>query len=110
MVGAFECNDLDGLIVLAESLVVVDMGVFPRAASWSGDVSGRPLGTSSETRAPSVEGRLGSGDGCWAGRDTSMLSLLGSKEGRVNPSAPDELDGLVGGDGGGCPLGKFGGC
>lgn len=39
--------DRVGLIVLAESLVVVDMAVRARlVASDTGDVTGRPLGTS----------------------------------------------------------------
>lgn len=57
-------------MVLAESLVAVDIGVFSlRLSSWSGDVRGRPLGVSSEnrldalveTRLASVEGRLRTG-------------------------------------------------
>ena len=102
MVGATECCERGGLIVLAESLVVVDMAALLGGASRDDEANGRPLGISSDGRLLSVDGllELGFGEGCCAGRETSMLSLLGS-----NRRAPAELDGLVGGDGGGCPIG-----
>lgn len=90
---------LEALMVLAESLVVVEIAVLDRESSWSGDVRGRPLGESSERRFPSADGL---GDGCPPGRETSVLSLLGSKVERVN-SWPVELDGLLGGEGGSWP-------
>lgn len=103
-------------MVLAESLVVVDIGVFSRGvSSWRGEVRGRPLGASSEnrlealveTRLASVEGRLKTGESSWPPRSTSVLNLLRSKDGLGTGSSkkrgPAELDGRVGGDGGGPP-------
>lgn len=96
-------------MVLAESLVDTDIGVRPRPWSWSGDVRVRPLGASSDGLLVSVEGRLGSGDGCLPSRDISLESLLRSMDGRPRresaacwPSCvlDEELEGLVGGDGG----------
>ena len=95
------CCDRAALMVLAVSLVLDDIGVGRRAAaSWTGDVRGRPLGASSEDRPPSVEGRLGFGDGCPVG------ALIFGCSHEV-PSAcpfPEEL-GLVGGEGGAAPWG-----
>lgn len=108
MVGATECCDRAGLIVLAESLVVVDIAALLGAASRFKEADGRPRGPSSEGRPSSVDGRLGTGVDSFAARETSMLSLLGSRDGLgigspSNRRGPAELDGLVGGDGGGCP-------
>ena len=94
--------------MLAESLVVVDMAALLGGASRDKEANGRPLGASSDGHSPSVDGLLGLGEGCCAGRETSMLSLLGSNDGRgidspSNRRGPAELDGRVGGDGGGCP-------
>jgi hypothetical protein len=91
--------------VLAESLVVVDIGVRPLIASWRGDAKGRPLGPSSEDLLASVDGRLGLGDGCGAGPIRSMPKFPSSKEGcaRLSSSGTGlllELDGRVGGEGG----------
>jgi hypothetical protein len=92
-------------MVLAESLVVVDIGVRPRGESWRGDVKGRPLGASSDDLLASVDGRLGLGDGCGAGPILLMTILPWSRDGRVRPISSsidlfEELDGRVGGEGG----------
>ena len=108
MVGATEWIVLAALMVLAESLVVAEADVVP-AAEWSRrwETKLRPRRSSSEPRALSVDGLLGLGEGCGAGRITSVLSLLRACGGRGEASNwrfSAELDGRVGGEGGGCPI------
>lgn len=105
---AVGASDLAGLIVLEESFVETDAGVRPRTGSCDGEVSGRPLGTSSDCLTSAVDGRLGLDEGCSPLIDISFDNLLRSKDGRakkvsvgVGPSMRDEeLDGLEGGEGG----------
>lgn len=95
-----ECVDLGARMVLAESVVVVDTAVCALTGPlpWSGEIKGRPRGTSSDERVPSVEGRAGTGKDPASFPRISVLSLLLSMDGRVK--FPAELDGRVGGDGG----------
>ena len=84
-------------------VVVTDMGVRPRdGGSCVLDTSVRPRVSSKEC-LPSIEGRLGSGEGWEVGARTSTLSFVRSGDGRANKEAPLELDGRVGGDGGAWP-------
>ena len=93
-------------MVLAESLVTVDMAVLRRDGSCSGEVSGLPRCISSEERPPSVDGRLGLGDSSDVAFKISVLSLLRSSDGRGMGSSRNlllELEGRVGGEGGAWP-------
>lgn len=101
-------------MVLAESLVFTDIGVRPRTWSCSGEVNGRPRGTSSDgLLSPPVDGRLGSGEGSLL-TDIAFESLLRSTDGLANKESAvgggpskrreDELVGRDGGEGGAAGL------
>lgn len=105
---ASECMDLGGLIVLAESLVVVDTAVLERCNG--GDITGRPRVTSSDDLPTSadVDGRTGCEKGERSGPKSSVLSLLFSVDGRAK--LPAELEGRDGGEGGAWPFTDIVGC
>jgi hypothetical protein len=56
--------DFDALIVLAESLVAADTDGAPAEVLCARETKLRPRCSSSETRALSVDGLLGLGEGC----------------------------------------------